>query len=46
MSIVGQLERITQNRVVKLFEQLGYNYLGNWDTRANNRNIEPDLLSQ
>ncbi len=46
MSIVGQLERITQNRVVKLFQQLGYSYLGNWDTRANNRNIEPDLLSK
>ncbi|WP_009630047.1 type I restriction endonuclease [Synechocystis sp. PCC 7509] len=46
MSKVGQLERITQNRVVKLFQQLGYSYLGNWDTRANNRNIEPDLLSK
>jgi type I restriction enzyme, R subunit len=47
VSIVGQLERITQNRVVNLFcQQLGYSYLGNWDTRPNNRNIEPDLLSQ
>lgn len=46
MNIVGQLERITQNRVVNLFQQLGYSYLGNWDTRANNRNIEPDLLRQ
>ncbi len=46
MSKVGQLERITQNRVVNLFQQLGYSYLGNWDTRANNRNIEPDLLSK
>lgn len=46
MGKVGQLERITQNRVVKLFQQLGYSYLGNWDTRANNRNIEPDLLGQ
>lgn len=47
MSTVGQIERITQNRVIKLFlEQLGYRYLGNWETRNNNRNIETELLSQ
>lgn len=47
MSTVGQIERITQNRVVKLFQtQLGYRYLGNWETRNNNRNIEPDILTQ
>ena len=47
MSTVGQIERITQNRVVNLFrEQLKYTYLGNWETRDNNRNIEADLLSQ
>lgn len=46
MSSVGQIERITQNRVVKLFRQLRYTYLGNWETRNNNRNIEADLLSQ
>ena len=47
MSTVGQWERITQNRVVKLFqEHLGYTYLGNWEDRENNRNIEADLLSQ
>ncbi len=46
MSSVGQIERITQNRVVKLFRQLRYTYLGNWETRDNNRNIEADLLSQ
>lgn len=47
MGTVGQIERITQNRVVNLFqEQLGYTYLGNWETRDNNRNIEADLLSQ
>ena len=46
MSTVGQIERITQNRVVKLFQaQLGYTYLGNWETRDHNRNIEADLLS-
>lgn len=46
MSNIGQIERITQNRVVNLFRQLGYTYLGNWETRDNNRNIEADLLSQ
>ncbi len=41
MESVGQIERHTQNRVVKLFrEKLGYEYLGNWEERANNSNIE------
>ena len=45
MSTVGQRERATQNRVVQLFQtHLGYRYLGNWETRPNNRNIEADLL--
>ncbi|MBD2096820.1 type I restriction endonuclease subunit R [Trichocoleus sp. FACHB-591] len=47
MSTVGQIERITQNRVIKLFrEQLYYTYLGNWESRDSNRNIEASLLSQ
>lgn len=45
MSLVGQLERTTQNRVVRFFKnQLDYDYLGNWEKRDNNRNIETDLL--
>lgn len=45
MSTVGQIERATQNRVVKLFrETLGYDYLGDWHDRPNNRNIEEDYL--
>ena len=41
MSTVGQIERATQDRVVKLLkEQLGYTYLGNWEVRQDNSNIE------
>ncbi|MEM8603116.1 MAG: type I restriction endonuclease subunit R [Cyanobacteria bacterium P01_H01_bin.121] len=46
MSEVGQRERVTQNRVVKFFQDhLQYDYLGNWESRANNRNIETSLLT-
>ncbi len=46
MSRVGQLERRTQNRVVHelLSKQLKYAYLGNWEDRADNSNIEESLL--
>ena len=45
MSIVGQIERATQDRVVKLLhEQLGYTYLGKWDVRQDNSNIEERYL--
>jgi len=45
MPTVGQIERKTQQRVVKLFrEQLGYAYLGDWTDREGNANIEPELL--
>lgn len=45
MGDVGQVERATQNRIVKLFrEQLGYRYLGNWIDRPDNSNIEKDIL--
>ncbi|MCX9085323.1 MAG: HsdR family type I site-specific deoxyribonuclease [Candidatus Methanoperedens sp.] len=45
MPSVGQIERHTQNRVVELFKnQLGYDYLGNWEERENNSNIEEDIL--
>lgn len=41
MSKVGQIERATQNRILQLFqEQLQYEYLGNWEEREGNSNIE------
>ena len=46
MTPVGQPERVTQNRVIKLFrDDLGYDYLGDWTDRPGNSNIEEDLLS-
>lgn len=46
MTTIGQIERATQNRIVKLFrEQLGYDYLGNWEERSNNQS-EPSPASR
>mgnify|MGYP001235566966 FL=1 len=43
---VGQIERKTQDRVIKLFqEKLDYTYLGNWEAREDNSNIEKELLT-
>ena len=45
MSKVGQRERATQERVVSLFrDRLDYDYLGNWQDRAGNSNIEERYL--
>ncbi len=41
---VGQPERATQIRVMRGLEELGYRSLGNWEERANNRNVEEGLL--
>lgn len=47
MSTVGQIEKKTQDRVVKLFaEQLGYEYLGDWHDGNRTTGIEADLLTQ
>ncbi len=45
MGRVGEIERITQDRVVKLFcNTLGYKYLGNLKDEENNRNVEKGIL--
>lgn len=44
MTSIGQIERETQIRIVKLLkEQLGYRYLGNWEKRGGS-NIEEEQL--
>ena len=46
MSTVIQPERKTQQRVIALFcDALGYRYLGNRSDRANNSNIDEELLA-
>jgi type I restriction enzyme R subunit len=38
---VGQIERVTQSRIVALFrDRLNYEYLGNWEDRLDNSNVE------
>jgi type I restriction enzyme R subunit len=45
MSDVGQIERKAQDRVVTLFrDRLGYHYLGNWEYREGNSNVDLQLL--
>jgi len=45
MTDISQNERNTQNRVVRLFrERLGYDYLGDWQERTGNRNVEDAYL--
>ena len=46
MSTVGQREIQTQRRVVAFFQDaLGYRYLGRWQDRSGNRNIERELVA-
>ena len=43
---IGAKERVTQNRLIGLFKNvLKYAYLGNWETREGNANIEESLLT-
>lgn len=46
MSRVGQRERVTQNRIVRFFQnELSYRYLGDWQDRDGNKNIEIEILT-
>lgn len=46
MTPVGEIERKTQDRVIEFFrDTLCYEYLGNWQDRADSSNVESDLLS-
>ena len=46
MSKVGQREFQTQRRVVAFFQdELGYRYLGRWQDRPDNRNVERELVA-
>jgi|CZCA01.1.fsa_nt_gi type I restriction enzyme R subunit len=45
MSQIGQVERKTQERIIRLFEdRLHYDFLGDWHHRENNRAIEEIYL--
>lgn len=47
MSKVGAIERIAQNRVVKLFQdELKYRYLGNLEKEENNSNVDEALINK
>lgn len=49
MSTVGQKERAIQNRVVRLLSDkdgLDWKYLGNWEDREGNANVEETLLTE
>jgi type I restriction enzyme R subunit len=46
MDTIGKKERETQNRIVALFQnELKYRYLGNWEDREENSNLEEEILS-
>ena len=46
MSNLQKAERVTQRRVIELFqEQLGYSFLGDWTDRPNNSNLEELCLT-
>ena len=43
---IGAKERVTQNRLIELFKRvLKYTYLGNWEKREGNSNVEEEYLS-
>ena len=46
MNTIGEREKRTQERVIEFFrDALDYDYLGNWQDRANNSNIDKKRLT-
>lgn len=43
--MINPIERITQNRIIQVFKDLGYTYYGNWEKREHNANVETTLLT-
>lgn len=45
MNTIGKTERVSQNRVVQLFQsELGYSYLGDWQEEQRTQPLEEELL--
>lgn len=42
--MINPIERITQNRIIRLFKSMKYTYYGNWEERENNCNVEEQYL--
>jgi len=40
MSRINAPEIVTQKRIIELLRGMGYHYLGNWEYRDNNKNVE------
>ncbi|WP_353166368.1 type I restriction endonuclease subunit R [Empedobacter brevis] len=43
--MINPNERLTQNRIIQLFKELGYTYYGNWEERERNSNVEEFYLT-
>ena len=41
---VGKPERASQNRVLQLFQNMGYNYLGDWEEEVRSQPVEENIL--
>ena len=41
---VGKPERASQNRVLQLFQSMGYNYLGDWEDEVRLQPVEENIL--
>ena len=47
MTQIGEIERRTQEKIIQLFQdRLGYDYLGDWQDRPDNSNIDETYLRQ